>query len=135
MSAAEIERQALADIVAERARQEAKFPGQRLPATAVQRLREVAPRLWRRLEGGGNARRRRFYAAAACSKAGIPSEGAARAACETEPDYTHVIVEELAEAVEKMAIGDAEGAYTELIQLSATALRAAVGIKTGDTIL
>lgn len=96
----------------ERQRQEAKFPGQKLPATAIQRVRGLDDMFSTDAKG-----------VCACNTAGLISEIQAKVRCDDDPDWSRVLVEEVSEAVSAAGRGDAKHARQELIEVAAVALR------------
>lgn len=105
---------ALHDIRAERQRQEAKFPNQRLPDIVV-------PEKIRVMTGTARASR-------AAVLHGIPSEDVAKAAYEQQvrenrASWLDVLIEEVAETVRPAVDGDLEKLREELVQVAAVAVR------------
>ncbi len=101
----------------ERQRQEAKFPGQVLPATVVQ-----ANPGWLYADN----------AKWACSHAGVSFEENAKEMCDSRPDWSRVLVEEVSEAISAAGRGDAEHTKEELIQVAAVAIRWIEAIDRGE---
>ena len=102
----------------ERQRQEAKFPGQKLPATVAQRLD---------LNGSYID-----MCGAACDGCKIPYEGAAKRRCDEQPDWSRVLVEEVSEAISAAGRGDADHACKELIEVAAVAIRFHDALRRGE---
>lgn len=113
---------AVDDILAERGRQEAKFPGQVCPATAVQREPDYYDRV--RAHAGPC-----WYA---CDAANLPAEEDAKSAVAEGLDWSRILVEEVAEAVGAGGRGDALACRTELVQVAATAVRWIGAIERGE---
>lgn len=112
-----ISQEILNELDRERQRQEAKFPGQVLPATGVQALGLVHSD---------------FPGCIACVMLGIPDEEEARRCCDIAPDWSRVLVEEVSEAIAAAGRGNAKHAREELIQVAAVALRFIEAIDRGE---
>lgn len=101
----------------ERQRQEQKFPGQKLPATSVQRWSAIIPGT----EGDE-----------ACRDAGVVPESKIKEACDERPDWSRVLVEEVSEAISAAGRGDADHACKELIEVAAVAIRFHDALRRGE---
>ena len=112
-----ISQELMNDIDRERQRQEAKFPGQVLPATAVQR--GVDLHTWNAEDG-------------ACVFAGVSRERSAKVLCDRNPDWSRIIAEEVSETIAAAGRGDATQARIEAIQVAASVIRFIDAIDRGE---